>query len=402
MGQNGKQPLVAVIGPDRQFRYYVSSGRARILLREAAASIFARSPLSVLQLRWRAPDVDLRERYFFRCYDESVRVLDETGAFTTVFMAAKATDLLRTGRATLTTEEPPTIRLVRTGREGRRPKVKSYLDRNGDITNWTEFWGTERDIYVQNLHDSQISIQIRLPNGSYEYLSIPMLPDPINLTSMVSFEDLRASLDIRKAFNMKDRVSGRRYLRIMEEDEYLAHFEMKAKAQQITAAEAMRRSDEARRAYHESIQDGADPKPIHRVVEEGSGPQGATHFGERQRVASADGLVNEEDVIRDRVRILMFNIQQDVLDEQKRAATEGGMFNSDKIRSASAILTELQAIPNLTEDELEHIRAKAYWPSVKRWATTEVQKLHEVPSMAEMPVARDDGDDFIRRQAMVG
>lgn len=274
-----------------------------------------------------------------------------------------------------------------------------YLDKNGDILNWTEFWREERDIYVQNLQPSNFVIEFRLPNGNYTSISIPASPDPVNLTSMVSFQDLKQSVDVRKAFNARNRETGQRYLRIMEEEEYRAFFEQRARAMNITAEEAERRAEAARNAYYQQVEPGPAPKPIHRVVEQGSGPAGATHFGEAQRVASNE-FVTEEEAIRDRVRILMYNVQQDVQDEQKRAAGDGTAINTANIRPASKILAELQTLGRLNEDELEHVRAKGYWPSVKRWATVELQRLHEIPSPAEAPIEADDGDEFIQRRGM--
>jgi len=401
---NGK-PLVAVIDPNRLFLYYVSSGRARILLRDRDAYVFAYQPLCTLRLRRGSLGAPPGERYYFRRHDEPVRVLSPDGSFATVFLAHKATGFLREGRAFVVTLEPPTIRLVRTGRVQveRRPPMssKQYLDKNGDILNWTEFWREERDIYVQNLHASNFVIEFRLPNGNYTSISIPASPDPVNLTSMVSFQDLKQSVDVRKAFNARNRETNQRYLRIMEEDEYRAYYEQRAAALRISTEEAMRRSEQARLAYRETVEDGPAPKPIHRVVEAGSGPAGATHFGEHQRVASNE-FVTEEEAIRDRIRILMYNVQQDVVDEQKRAAGDGTAINPGNIRPASKILQELQTLGRLTEDELEHVRSKGYWPSVKRWATVELQHLHEIPSPEEAPVESDDGDEFIHRQGMPG
>jgi hypothetical protein len=275
-----------------------------------------------------------------------------------------------------------------------------YLDSKGDIVNWTEFWREERDIYIQNLSDTQISVQIRLRNGDYEHMLVPRSPDPMNLTSLASFEDLKSSQDIRKSLNMRDRKSGQRLVRVMEEEDYRAYFDLKAKAMQITSDEAINRAERARQMYREAVPDARVPEPIHRVVEEGSGVMGATHLGERTRVESTGGIVNEEDVIRDPVRILMYNLQLDINAETAQVQSAGGQFNSDKVMSASKVLGAVQNMRNLNADELEHIRAKGFWPSVKRWASMEIQKIHEVPSMGEIPVAGDDGDAFIRRQAM--
>lgn len=401
----GRGPLVAVVDSRRLFLYYVSSGMARILLRNLEARVFGYQPICTIRLRQGSDGAPPHARYYFRQGDERVRVLDASGRFICVFQGAKATYFLREERAVFVTYAPPTIRLVRMDREEQRRLTmgtsgKQYLDKNGDILNWTEFFREERDIYVQNLHPSNFSLLIISPSGVQTSISIPVGPDPLNLTSMVSFQDLKQSIDIRKALNARNKETGQRHLRIMEEDEYRAYFEQRARALRTTVDDAMRRSEEARRAYRETVPEGPAPQPIHRVVETGSGPAGATRFGERQRVESS-ALVNEADVIRDRVSILMYNIQQDIADEQRRAETNGVAFDSGNIRPASGVLQELQQLGRLNEDELEHVRAKGYWPSVKRWATTEIQKIQEVPGPEEAPIAQDDGDDYIKRQAMV-
>lgn len=408
MRSNGSSnALVAVIGTNRQFAYYATPGQARVLLRDGDARIFSHVPMC-LQLHPGAQGLPPGERFFFRLPEEPVRVHDPQNIFSTVFIAAKATSYVREGRAVVLSYDPPTIRLqpkpagIRRDTVLRRPQMEKhrYLDSKGDIVNWTEFWREERDIYIQNLSDTQISVQIRLRNGDYEHMLVPRSPDPMNLTSLASFEDLKSSQDIRKSLNMRDRKSGQRLVRVMEEEDYRAYFDLKAKAMQITSDEAINRAERARQMYREAVPDARVPEPIHRVVEEGSGVMGATHLGERTRVESTGGIVNEEDVIRDPVRILMYNLQLDINAETAQVQSAGGQFNSDKVMSASKVLGAVQNMRNLNADELEHIRAKGFWPSVKRWASMEIQKIHEVPSMGEIPVAGDDGDAFIRRQAM--
>lgn len=378
--------LVSVIGPDRQFRYYVNRGGARRLLRDRSACIFAHDPLTLKLIN--GEGAPLCDRFFFRQYDASVRVLDTTGAFATVFLAAKATNFIREGRAHLVTYSPPTIRLVRVGSRSvneRRPVMEhaSYLNANGDIVNWTEFFRQERDIYVQNLSDTQISLTIRLRNGDFEYVLLERTPDPINLTSRISFEDLKGSLDIRKNLNVRNSKNGRRLLRVLEEEEYHTYFAQKAKMLQVSSEEAIRRADDARRALRQSAE------PIQRVMDEAVSP-----------APTMAPVLTEDDLIRDRIRILMYGVNQDVLDEQGRAKGEGRAFDSGKVKPASQILAAVQMEHDLTADELEHIRAKGYWPSVKRWASIQLEKLVQTPSVDEAPVARDDGDEFIRRQAM--
>jgi len=281
-----------------------------------------------------------------------------------------------------------------------------YIDAQGRIINWTEFFKEERDIYVRNLTETNISLMFGSGPNIF-YVTVPMSPDPMNLTSEVSFADIKSSQDFRKIANARQAKTGRPYVQIMTEAEFRQYYDDRARAMRVTAEEAIARAERARSEWRDQQRANAEtgvvsnPEPIHRVVEQGSGPGGATHMGEKQRVAPTTGFINEDELIRDRLRALMFDVRHSVLEEQKHAQGQGRPFDASKVPTAESLLKVLVTMQDLTEDELEHIRSKGYWPSIKRWAGIQLDRVREVPSAAEAPVSLDDGDAFLQRQGMV-
>lgn len=408
-GDGRLHELVVVIGQDRQFLYYVTPGRARIMLRSGDARIFGRVP-PVVRLEAFSLGAPPEEQFLFRASTEVVGVLDRNGSVLAPTSAAKAAALIRDGKARLVRSSPPSIRLVRIVRETaqRRPtmdnEIPKYLDAQGRIVNWGMFFKEERDIYVRNLTENNISFDFKTAAGDPVPFMLYVTPDPVNLSAEVDFATLKASQSFRRIANAVT-AKGRPHVQILSEAEYRRYFELKAESLRTTADEAQRRSDQARHLWREDQRKQMgqnEPKPIHQVVETGTGPAGATHIGERNRVASTGPIMTEDDVIRDRLRVLLHNITQDVLEEQGRSQADGRPFDSNKIKPASAILTEVQTMQDLTEDELAFIQAKCYWPSIKRWCAVRLAEVRQMPAASEVPTEMDDGDAFIQRQGMTG
>lgn len=259
-----------------------------------------------------------------------------------------------------------------------------WQDSEGNIVNWSRFWAQERDIYIRNLTETNISLTIGTGREAY-YVSIPVSADPMNLTAEASFEDLKKSQDFRKICAARDK-RNRPLIQVMEEDEYRRHFEDRAHAMKVTADEAMRRAEQARALFRQRVKEV--PEPVQQVIE----PE-----------AAFNQLTTESDLVRDRIRVLMHQVHQDTLDEQSSSQLEGRAFNPTNVKTtASKILETLTGMRDLTADELEHVLARGYWPSVKRWATMGIQKLREIPTAEEIPIVADDGDAFIQRQGMAG
>ena len=75
---------------------------------------------------------------------------------------ARARKLVKSGRAVVANERPFIIRLKQTPKEGNMPQ---------EIINFTKFFAEERDIYVQNKSNTQVSMPPSVaPSGISQWL----------------------------------------------------------------------------------------------------------------------------------------------------------------------------------------------------------------------------------------
>jgi len=168
-------------------------------------------------------------------------------------------------------------------------------------------------------------------------------------------------------------------LQLLTEDEFDSYFTKQAKSKglldtdgtpdvdaAIDASEEKRRRT-ADRNMRENVTD-RETSPIHEVTESGTGPGGAARFGERQRVSPSE-IVAEDDVINPRVLHLCNQVKNEVPEEERMPAKD--------------LLEEIQSIPELKLDDLEHIRAHGFYKTVKKWAKQAMTKL----------VEREEADD---------
>lgn len=236
------------------------------------------------------------------------------------------------------------------------------------VKSFTDVFKEEKDIYVQNLADAQVSCEFPLSEGRVEGFTFPHSRDPVNLTQHLPFAAIKGSTDFRKMLARRPPA-----LQLLEKEEYEAYYKKIAKNRgllgndgnpdadaAIDAAEEKRRrtSDKTQRQH---VTDKS-PEPIHEIIERGSGPGGAARFGEHNRVASRE-QVSEDEVINPRVLHLCNQVKAEIPEEDRMSAQE--------------LLESLQDIPNLKLDDLEHVRAHGYYKNVKKWAKMEGSKLNE-------------------------
>lgn len=241
--------------------------------------------------------------------------------------------------------------------------------------NFTEYFKDEHDVYVQNLANAQVSCEFPLGNNRVEGFTFPHNRDPINLSQFIPFQAIKDSMDFRKMLSRRPPA-----LQLLTQPEYEAYYKTRAQSSglvnqdgepdldaAIDASEERRRRT-ADRNLREKVTDKT-PEPIHEVIESGTGPKGATHFGERNRVAPKE-IVSEDDIINPRVLHLCNQVKQEIPEEERMPAKD--------------LLDELQSLPNLKLDDLEHIRAHGFYKAVKKWSK---QKMSE---MADKEEAKDD------------
>lgn len=234
------------------------------------------------------------------------------------------------------------------------------------VKNFTEYFREERDVYIQNISNAQLSLEFNFGEGRVEGFTVPPSRDPINLSQHIPFIAIKNSMDFRKLLSRRPPV-----LNLLTQEEYEAYFAKKAKARNMMTDDgkpdidaAIDASEERRRRtadkhLRENVTDSR-PEPIHEVVEKGTGPGGAARFGEKQRVSPGE-MIAEDEIINPRVLHLCNQVKAEVEEHERMPAAE--------------LLEALQEIPNMKIDDYEHIRAHGYYKSVKKWAKMETARL---------------------------
>jgi hypothetical protein len=250
------------------------------------------------------------------------------------------------------------------------------------VRNFTEYFKDDRDVFVQNISNAQVSCEFPIGNNQTEGFLFPPSRDPINLTQHIPFDAIKRSLDFRKHLGRRPPV-----LQLLTEEEYDGYFAKSAKSRGMTDAKGEpdvdaaidaaeeRRMRRAGRDTREFVTDRA-PDPIHTVIESGSGPGGVPMgLGERQRVAPIE-TVTEDEIINPRVLHLCNQVKAEIPEEERMPAAE--------------LLQGLQDLPSLRLDDYEYIRAHAFYKTVKKWARQEASRLvvaHEDAEEAEEAAA---------------
>lgn len=203
------------------------------------------------------------------------------------------------------------------------------------ITNFTEYFKTERDVFVQNLSNTQVSLQFETYPGRIEGVLLPKGKKPINLTQLVPFGAIKMSIDLRKMVNRRPPV-----LVLMSEEEYLAYYENLAKRSGRTPDEEM----EAAHEYQSDLQGKravTNPSPaVRKTIEEEA---------EERKNQPAD----PQDKVTARVVGLCASVGDDIDEKDRMGAKE--------------MLDELRDM-ELTLADLEYLLGHGYYKSVKNFA----------------------------------
>lgn len=207
------------------------------------------------------------------------------------------------------------------------------------ITNFTEYFRTERDVYVQNKSNTQVSLQFETSPGRIESVLIPRDKKPLNLTQVVPFNAIKQSVDLRKMVNRRPPV-----LVLLSEEEFLGYY--KNIADQINApvdsviadAQQHQRDLQDRRIFTE-------PEPRGRKTLE--------DLAEERKDEPAD----PQDKVTARIVGICNSVGEDVPEKDRLAASP--MLEEIK---------DLDAGSSLTRADLEYLQGHGFYKSVKNWA----------------------------------
>lgn len=263
-----------------------------------------------------------------------VIVLDAERQFVDYVHPAFARKLLKEQAASVYSKEPFVIQVK--DRASLSPKKDSKIM----ITNFTEYFKAEKDVYVQNVSNCQVSVSFEVGPGHSESFLFTNSKDPVNLTRFIPFHAIKGSMDLRKMLN---RVPPA--LKLMENTDFEGYYKKQATTAGTSLEQAIDKA-EARRASaqnHTPLPE-AEASP---VVE--------------SNAAKESPVVSEQDEINARVLHLCLQVHPSVPDQSKM--------------SAQTLLAELDGLESLTMLDWEYVQSHGFYKSVKNQAKKKISEL---------------------------
>ena len=244
----------------------------------------------------------------------------------------------------------------------------------GGMIDFTEYFREEKDVWVRNIGDEQISLEFDTGNGNKIPKCIQLTGDPENLTLEVPWDAIKNSHDFRIILRRAPPA-----LVVMTYDQVEAHFRQKAERRGITIEEAVAQA-EARRQ-----RDRAPPDRLGATVDEISGrgrtetqrefeelQQGGTGSGSSANLGK-HGVVQIRDVVHPRVLHLCNQVTTDVDPQDRMPARE--------------MLDELEAIRGrLKLEDANHIMSFGFHTTVKKFGQALAAEVSKA-AMDEMDAA---------------
>ena len=263
--------------------------------------------------------------------NNKVSVLDVDNRHISFTHAAKARILVNEGRAEVFSVNPFTIRL-----KGERRVNKMKLKA---MTNFTTYFKEERDVYAQNISNTQIVMQF----GTQDDISFIILPEsrkPYNLTQFEIFENLKKSKDLRKLCNRRPEV-----LRLMDEKEYMKFYEDLAKENGTTV------DHEISEAYEEQI------RLMSRKAQVEEGQEASRKMDEE---------AEQESDIPKMVKPPIVGMC---------AAQDNDTSNPERITAKDFISKLKNMEGSLTREDFEYLQTHVTYKTVREWVTKKVGEL---------------------------
>lgn len=208
------------------------------------------------------------------------------------------------------------------------------------VTNFTEYFREERDVYVQNKSNTQVSLQFETSPGRIDSVLIPRDKKPLNLTQMVPFKAIKESVDLRKMVNRTPPV-----LVLLSEAEFLAYYENLAAQAGVPAEAVIAEAHKTQRDLQDKrIFTNPDPRSRKTLDEE----------AEERKDEPAD----PQDKVTARIVGLCNSVGDDIPEKDRMSAND--MLEEIK---------DLDQGQALTRADLEYLQGHGYYKAVKNWAT---------------------------------
>ena len=209
------------------------------------------------------------------------------------------------------------------------------------ISNFTEYFKTEKDVYVQNVSNCQVSVNFEVGPGHSESYLFTNSKDPVNLTRAIPYQAIKNSMDLRKMLN---RVPAA--LKLLEEEDFNTYYRKQVVTHGLNSVDEALAQAEARRIAAQNH------TPLTDAVE-------AARETETEKKASV--IIAEADAINSRVLHLCLQVHPSVPDQSKM--------------SAQQLLSELDSLNDMRITDWEYIQSHGFYKSVKNLAKKMVAEL---------------------------
>lgn len=258
---------------------------------------------------------------------ERIVVIDQNNKYISHTHPARVRKLLKQGRAEVFSIEPFSVRL-----KGERGKIMK------PVTNFTKYFsGEERDVYVMNVSNTQVSMQFETSPNHFDFVLIPRTRRPFNLTQHIPFGAIKQSTDLRRLVNRRPPA-----LQLLTAEEFEAYYDKLAVAngtsrdEEINIALELQANLMDKRAV---AKEEVKPKTIDELKNERA--EDPSSAAEEQPLPRVIGL----------------------------CAQVGPHLEKEEKLSAGEMMSELEAIEDeLRPTDYEYIASNGFHPSIKKWA----------------------------------
>lgn len=204
--------------------------------------------------------------------------------------------------------------------------------------NFTDFFKNERDVYVQNLSNTQVVIEFDISAGVKDSVVIPRTRLPYNLTQRIPFAAIKNCIGLRRLVNRRPQV-----LKLMDDVEYMEFYEMRANENGTSVDEEIERAFEMQTALMNHT-----PPP----------DRGSKTF-EPDEIEEDD---EPQETPIPRIIHLCSRVGEDVEEKDRLGARE--------------MKEELDMLEGeLRKIDLEYVHARCGYKTIRKWATTRLEKL---------------------------
>jgi len=266
-----------------------------------------------------------------------------------------------------------------------QPRASRLYAQRGGVSNWLTHFATEKEIWVQNCSDMQISLDIEIAPGQSDGKLLPPTPDPVCLTEKFTFKQLKESAKFKQMLSR--RKEGRSILIILTEEQVEKYFEAKARMMgafhpdgEADIGAALEKAQQTVReltTMPTSDEDGINapfspPKSAMELMHMETSKRGLVNEGGRlvstRRQAGAPGTGDDgmymEEVVKPRVLHLC--------NQASPHGNQGQQITEDQLWASLEPMTM-----SLKADDFQHIQSHGYFRRIKTWARQQLARLAE-------------------------